>query len=132
MARNLHVDHLIRFLGAQHDLPALLGDAAFLAHTAEVEGCPNVVLEAMACGRAVVGTDAGDIPYLVEEGKTGFVVPKNDEAALTSRIATLLNDRELCRRMGDAGPNAFSAFLGLDRFRSEIFSAYRAEGWEDR
>jgi glycosyltransferase involved in cell wall biosynthesis len=132
MARDLRVDHLVRFLGARHDLPTLLSDAAFLVHTAEAEGCPNVVLEAMACGRAIVGTDAGDIPYLVEDGKTGFVVPKNDEAALTSRIATLLKDHELCRRMGDAGRKKAEQAFGLDRFRSEIFAAYRAEGWEEQ
>lgn len=129
MTKNLQVDHLIRFLGARHDLPTLLGDASFLVHTAEVEGCPNVVLEAMASGRAVLGTDAGDIPYLVEDGKTGFVVQKEDETGLADRMATLLGDRELCRRMGDAGRRKAEQSFGLDRFRSEIFAAYRAEGW---
>jgi glycosyltransferase involved in cell wall biosynthesis len=132
MARNLHVEHLFEFLGSRHDIPDLLGGAAFLAHTAEVEGCPNVVLEAMACGRAVVGTDAGDIPYLVENGKTGFVVPKEDEAALATSIASLMEDRELCRRMGEAGRRKAEQAFGLNRFQSEILAAYRAEGWEDR
>ena len=132
MARNLHVDHLVRFLGARHDLPTLLGDAAFLAHSAEDEGCPNVVLEAMACGRAVVATDAGDISHLVDDGETGFVVPRENEAALADRIATLLENRELCRRMGDAGRRKAEQAFGLDRFRSEVFAAYRAEGWENR
>ena len=132
MTKRLHVEHVFRFLGARHDIPALLGDAAFLVHTAEVEGCPNVVLEAMACGRAVVATDAGDIPHLIDDGKTGFVVPREDEAALANRIATLLKDRELCRRMGEAGRMKAEQAFGLDRFRSENFAAYRAEGWEDR
>jgi glycosyltransferase involved in cell wall biosynthesis len=132
MAKNIQVEHLVRFLGARHDIPDLLGGAAFLVHTAEVEGCPNVVLEAMACGRAVVGTDAGDIPYLVENGRTGFVVPREDEAALTTRIATLMEDRELCRQMGAAGRRKAEQAFGLNRFQSEIFAAYRAEGWKDR
>ena len=132
MARNLHVEYLFRFLGARHDIPNLLADAAFLVHTAENEGCPNVIMEAMACGRAVVATDAGDIHYLIDDGKTGFVVPKEDEALLADRIATLLEDRELCRRMGDAGRAKAEQAFGLDRLRSETFEAYRAEGWEDR
>lgn len=132
MTKRLRVEHVFRFLGARHDIQALLGDAAFLAHSAEVEGCPNVVLEAMACGRAVVATDAGDIPHLIDDGKTGFVVPREDEAALANRIATLLKDRELCRRMGEAGRMKAEQAFGLDRFRSEHFAAYRAEGWEDR
>jgi hypothetical protein len=38
----------------------------------------------------------------------------------------------LCRRMGDAGRMKAEQAFGLDRFRSEVFAAYRAEGWEDR
>jgi len=132
MARSLHVDHLIRFLGARHDIPDLLADAAFLVHTAESEGCPNVIMEAMACGRAVVATDAGDISYLVDEGKTGFVVPREDANTLTGRIATLLEDRELSRRMGAAGRIKAEQAFGLNRLRSETFAAYRAEGWDDK
>lgn len=132
MARSLHVDHLVRFLGARHDIPDLLADAAFLVHTAESEGCPNVVMEAMACGRAVIATDAGDIPYLVDDGKTGFVVPREDETALTGRMATLLENRELCRQMGDAGRTKAEQAFGIERLRSETFAVYRAEGWEDR
>ena len=131
MARNLHVEHLFRFLGARHDIPNLLADAAFLVHTAENEGCPNVIMEAMACGRAVVATDSGDVPHMIDDGKTGFVVPRGDEAALTSRMATLLEDRELCRRMGEAGRMKAEQAFGLDRLRSETFAAYRAEGWRD-
>ncbi|OQW35955.1 MAG: hypothetical protein A4E19_15985 [Nitrospira sp. SG-bin1] len=132
MARSLHVDHLVRFLGARNDIPDLLADAAFLVHTAESEGCPNVIMEAMACGRAVVATDAGDAPYLIKDGKTGFVVPKEDGAVLADRIVALLKDQELCRRMGDAGRTKAEQAFGLDRLLSETFAVYRAEGWKDK
>ena len=61
-ARDLGVDRLINFLGVRHDIAELLAGSTFLIHTADEEGCPNVVMEAMACGRAVVATDAGDVP----------------------------------------------------------------------
>ena len=131
LAKDLHVDHLIRFTGARHDIASLLAGAAFLVHTSDVEGLPNVVLEAMACGRAVVATDAGEIPFLVDDGKTGFVVPRTEESTLADRIATLSRDPELCRRMGDAGRIKAEREFGLDRLLSETFSAYRTEGWKD-
>jgi glycosyltransferase involved in cell wall biosynthesis len=131
MTKCLHVEHMFRFLGARQDIPALFADAAFLVHTAEDEGCPNVVLEAMACGRAIVATDAGDVPHLIDNGKTGFIVPRGDEAALANCIAILFKDRELCRRMGDAGRIKAEQAFGLDRLRSETFAAYQAEGWRD-
>lgn len=131
LASTLHVRHVFRFLGARHDIQELLAGAAFLVHTAEEEGCPNVVMEAMACGRAVVATDAGDVPYLIEHGKTGFIVPREDEAALTRNMTALLDDREWCRRMGEAGRVRAEQAFGIDRLRCETFAVYRAEGWKD-
>lgn len=131
MTRKEQVEHLFRFLGARHDIPDLLANATFLAHTAEDEGCPNVIMEAMACGRAVVATEAGDAPYLIDNGKTGYVVPREDKVTLTNRIAALLADPELCRRMGDAGRKKAEQAFGIDRLRAETFAIYRAEGWKD-
>jgi glycosyltransferase involved in cell wall biosynthesis len=73
-AMQLGVTGFVQFLGLQHNVSALLQDSTFLINTADAEGCHNVVMEAMACGRAVVATDSGDVPSLVEDGKTGFVV----------------------------------------------------------
>lgn len=60
-------------------------------------------LEAQACGRAFIGSAVGGITYTVEEGVTGLLVPPKDEAALAERLATLLGDPALCRRLGQAG-----------------------------
>ena len=131
MARELHVDHVIRFLGNRHDIASLLAGAAFLVHTSEIEGLPNVVLEAMATGRAVVATDAGDVPYLIDDGKTGYIVPRQNETELADRMATLLADPELSRRMGEAGRIKAERDFSLERLISETLAVYRAEGWKD-
>jgi glycosyltransferase involved in cell wall biosynthesis len=83
----------------------------------------------MACGRAVVATDVGDIPDLVEDGKTGFVVPRENQALLVTRMATLLTDRDLCRRMGEAGRAKAGWEFGLGRLVSETLAVYKAAGW---
>lgn len=132
MARELRVEHMVQFLGNCHDIPSLLAGAAFLVHTSDVEGLPNVVLEAMACGRAVVATDVGDVPYLIDDGKTGFIVPRQDETVLANRMTMLLADRELSRRMGEAGRIKAEREFTLERLLSETLAVYRAEGWKDR
>lgn len=131
MVKELRLEHAVQFLGPRHDIANLMAGAEFLVHTAEDEGCPNVIMEAMACGRAVVTTNAGDISYLVEDGLTGFVVGK-EENALSDRMKILLEDKERCRQMGVAGREKAMQAFGLERFHSEVFAAYRAEGWEDR
>src|SRR5262249_20281934 len=119
----------IEFIRNSDDIPGLLADATFLVHTSDSEGCPNVVMEAMACGRAVVATDAGDVPDLVEDGKTGFVVRRGDDAMLVERMATLIANPNLCRQMGEAGRVKAEREFGLNRLLSETLAAYQAAGW---
>jgi len=130
---DLGISEIVEFLGAIHDIPAFLRKAKFLVHTSESEGCPNVVMEAMACGRAIVAMDAGDIPYLVEDGKTGFVVQQGDEAALVERISHLLQDDKQWLLMGLAARQKAEREFGVERLVSDTLDAYRAAGWkEDR
>jgi teichuronic acid biosynthesis glycosyltransferase TuaC len=55
------------------------------------EGCPNVVLEALACGRPVVATEVGGIPDLVREGETGMFVRRRDPAHVAEVLAAALD-----------------------------------------
>ena len=63
-------------------------------------------LEAMACGRPVIGADVGGIRYSVAHGETGLLVPSRDPAALAHAIATLKRDPALARRMGERASRA--------------------------
>jgi glycosyltransferase involved in cell wall biosynthesis len=128
-ARRLGVGDLIEFMGTRHDVPGLMADSTCLVHTADEEGCPNVVMEAMACGRAVVATDAGDVPCLVEDGITGFLVRRGDHAMLGERLATLIMNRDLCRLMGRAARAKAEKDFELGKLTHQTFQAYRAAGW---
>jgi glycosyltransferase involved in cell wall biosynthesis len=125
------VANLVQFLGVRQDIPKLLADSSFLIHTAEEEGCPNVIMEAMACGRAVVAMDAGDIPYLVEDGKTGFVVRQGDAETFAECVSQLISDHELCLRMGLAARVKAEKDFRLERLISETLAVYKAIGWTD-
>ncbi|MGE0826097.1 MAG: glycosyltransferase family 4 protein [Candidatus Binatia bacterium] len=128
-ARTLGVADCVTFLGHVDDVARLLAETTFVVHTADNEGCPNAVMEAMACGRAVVSTDAGDVPFLVDDGTTGFVVHRSDSMKLVERLATLMSNRDLCGRMGGAGRLKAEQEFGLDRFVERTFAAYQAAGW---
>jgi glycosyltransferase involved in cell wall biosynthesis len=130
-AQDMEIADRVRFTGHADDILSLLAQSTLLAHTSDVEGCPNVIMEAMACGRPVVATDAGDIPCLVENGKTGFVVRRGDDATLIERLATLITNRDLCHQMGDAGRAKAEREFSLRRFAEETIAAYRAAGWKD-
>ena len=59
-------------------------------------------LEAMACGRAVIGSAVGGISYTVQDGVTGFLVPPRHPQALARRLQQLRADRATAQRMGKA------------------------------
>jgi phosphatidylinositol alpha-1,6-mannosyltransferase len=69
----------------------------------DVEGLGIVYLEASATGLPVVAGDSGGAPDAVREGETGYVVNGRSVDQLADRVATLLADRDLARRMGAAG-----------------------------
>ncbi len=131
LADDLGVSRVVEFRGAVHDIPAFLSGAKFLVHTSQSEGCPNVVMEAMACGLPVVAMETGEIPYLVEDGKTGFVVRQEDETTFVERVSLLLGDDELCLSMGTAAREKAKREFTLERLVSETLAAYRVAGWRD-
>ncbi len=61
------------------------------------------VLEAGACGRAVIASRVGGVPEVLPDGRTGLLVPPRDVNSLADAIVTLARDKELCRKMGEAG-----------------------------
>jgi len=69
----------------------------------DVEGLGLVYLEASATGLPVVAGDSGGAPDAVLPGRTGYVLPGRDVAAVADRVATLLTDRDAARAMGQRG-----------------------------
>jgi glycosyltransferase involved in cell wall biosynthesis len=128
-AQSLGLDDCVELVGHSEQIPEILEKATFLAHTSDTEGCPNVIMEAMACGRAVVATDVGDVSTLVEDGYSGYIVAPSDERRLVERIETLIVRREVCQRMGEAGGAKAKREFGIDRMVSETLAAYRSSGW---
>jgi glycosyltransferase involved in cell wall biosynthesis len=81
LTRSLGIEARVRWIPAQPDVRALYNALDVFCSSSSSEGFPNVIGEAMACGRRCVVTDAGDSALLV--GDTGVVVPVNDLEALT-------------------------------------------------
>jgi glycosyltransferase involved in cell wall biosynthesis len=83
------------------ELAAAYASADAFIYASETETMGNVVLEAMACGTAVVAPDAAGIPSLVANGKTGFLYPPGDLAEAARLTRVLIDDGELRQQFGE-------------------------------
>jgi glycosyltransferase involved in cell wall biosynthesis len=82
------------------------------------EGVPVVLLEAAACGRAIVASDVPGCREVVSPGFNGLLVPVNDAPALAHAMQQLIGDPALCSRMGSYGRR-----LVEERFTAAVVNA---------
>ena len=81
---------------------------------------PLVLLEAMEHGVACISTTEGDIPGIIDDGRTGFLVPKHDAVALADKIEMFIRDTDLRHKMGSAGREKFEREFTLEVFEKRI------------
>lgn len=116
------------------DLSAAFASADVFAFPSTTETLGFVAMESMASGVPVVGADAGGIPFVIDDGVNGFLVPPHDADAITDRLRRLLTDTELRERFAlasraEAERHSWrSATESLVGFYQEAIRIHRAEG----
>jgi glycosyltransferase involved in cell wall biosynthesis len=86
---------------APSEIATALDESRALLLPSASEGLPRVAIESFLRGRAVIGTRAGGIPDIVEDGVNGLLVPYGDDVALADAAGRLLTDLDLARRLGE-------------------------------
>jgi glycosyltransferase involved in cell wall biosynthesis len=84
----------VRFLGDRQDIPAVLACLDIMMHPSSSESLSNVILESMAAGVPVIATEVGGNPELIEQGKTGLLVPLDDDSFVLAAEQWLLNPEQ--------------------------------------
>ena len=102
-ARELGVEDAVRFLGFVSPVAGAFENAAIAVVPSLGEGFGMVALEAMERARPVVASAVGGLPEIVDDGRTGLVVPSADAEALADAIVELASDLGRARAMGMAG-----------------------------
>jgi glycosyltransferase involved in cell wall biosynthesis len=126
-AQGLGIGGDVMFLGVRNDIPALLSAADGFVLSSAWEGMPNVVMEALAAAVPVVATRVGGVPELVEPGKSGFVAPPGDPAALSEAMRTLMKlPREQLREMGQHGRRHIAANYSMSAMAQRWISLFES------
>jgi glycosyltransferase involved in cell wall biosynthesis len=121
---------LVRALPNPVSLP-IISNCLVLVHPSRCEGGPRTVVEGLAAGVPVVGSDVGLIPEVIRQGENGFVVPGGNVQELEQRIRQLLADPELRRRLGANGyefaHTQLTEQVYVERFTAMVTAAVRGD-----
>lgn len=128
----LHASDLARSLaprlvwaGIRRDMPAIVSASDVVALCSDNEGTPVSLIEAQAAGVPVVGTKVGGVAGAVAEGRSGILVPPEDEDAFADALRRLLLDPGFAARLGAAGREHVRDRFSIDRLVRDIDVLYR-------
>lgn len=128
LAASLGLDPVVHFMGEQDQAEVSRvmrsADIFLLPSTAEV--LPVVLMEAQAVGLPVVATDVGSVRDIVEDGRSGVVVPPADTDALVGGLRRLLDHQEAWPAMGRWGRRRVEERYDVGRLNPRLVDIYRA------
>lgn len=127
LVRRLSLDGHVVFTGVVDEARrnAILQLSRVVVLPSLSEGLPVSLLEAMAFGKPVVATDAGGIREVVEDHRTGLLVPPRRPEALAAALLPVLSDAQLAQRMGQAGRHRFAETFSSSAFSARMREFYR-------
>jgi glycosyltransferase involved in cell wall biosynthesis len=106
------------------DMPAYFRAADAIVHPSMSEGLPNAVVEAAACGRAVLGSAAGGTAEVIVHGETGWVLACGDVAAWSEALVRCARDPVGLRAAGAAARARAEAHFDARRYPFELLACY--------
>lgn len=123
--RQWQEEDIVICMGEREDIAELYQNAHIAVLPSYREGLPRSLVEAAACGRAVVTTDVPGCRDAIEPGVTGLLVPVRDARALADAVVELASDPERRKRMGAAGRELAERAFDIDKVVEAHLAVYR-------
>jgi len=125
LPQELGIEHIVEFAGFCKDINLALSNLDLVVH-ASTKGEPfgQVIIEGMAAGKPVVATNGGGVPEIVEDGKTGILVPMGDATAMAEAICQILESPGRAREMGRKGRDRVAAHFTMDQTARRVEAVY--------
>lgn len=117
---------LIEWWGHREDMPNIFAQAHMIVLPSYREGLPKVLLEAAACGKAIIATDVPGCREIVHHGKNGLLVPSHDEKSLADAIQFLIQHPKQRIEMGKAGRMMVETYFADKIVISQTLKVYQS------
>ncbi len=115
----------VLFTGYRSDVYRFMSAADVFVLPSLCEGCPDVVLEASACGTSVVASRVGAVPELIEDGRTGIIVSPKSVIELKQALIRLIENPPLRREMGERARERMVKRFTLDAICQKLEGLYQ-------
>ena len=122
--RECQLDKHVLLPGFRTDVLGCFKGFDLFVMSSVTEGLGTSLLDAMACSKAIVATQTGGMPEVVDEGRTGFLVAPRDHHAMARAISRLLTEEPLRRQMGEAGFARVRERFTVERMVVETAAVY--------
>jgi glycosyltransferase involved in cell wall biosynthesis len=110
----------VHFSGHQEDIKEVMNSIDILVHPAINEPFGRVLIEAMALEKPIVAYNCGGPSEIIIDGETGFLVEPHNFEQLAEKTMKLINDKEICIRMGKAGRQRVVEKFNIERYVREM------------
>jgi glycosyltransferase involved in cell wall biosynthesis len=117
----------LSWLGHRDDVETLAAAADIFVLPSRSEAFPNALLEAMAAGLPAIATSVGGIPEIIDDGRTGLLVRRDDPAELADALCRLMSDERLAAVLGAAARERIRASYSFERMTAQFEALYAAE-----
>lgn len=122
--KELGLERHVILAGFRPDVIGLIKSFDIFVMSSVMEGLGTSILDAMTCGKPVVGTRAGGIPEAVRDEETGLLVPPHDEKAMAAAIVRLLKDPGYAATLGASGRQRAAEYFSVERMVTDTLRAY--------
>jgi glycosyltransferase involved in cell wall biosynthesis len=122
--KQLGISDAVIFAGRRDDIPDCLSLMDVLVLPSKWEGCPNVILEAMAAKVPVVATDVGGVSEVLLDGVTGLLVPLDNPQILAQKIISILTDPDKAAQFGREGRKRVGEHFSIEMMISKTEEIY--------
>jgi len=122
----MNLQNNVKLLGHRDDIPEIISSSDIVVLPSLFEGTPRCIIESLRLKTPVIATDVGGIPELIEDKKTGFLIPPKNHELLADRIIYLLNNKNIALQIAKNGFKESYTFSSKDMIK-KINKVYQEE-----
>jgi glycosyltransferase involved in cell wall biosynthesis len=126
LPKRLGIEDVVEFAGFRSDIAHVIASLDLVVHASTMgEPFGQVIIEGMAAGKPVVATNGGGVPEIVEDGRTGILVPMGDAQAMADAVCRIIADPARAKEMGIQGRRRVENYFTVEMTAFKVEAVFR-------